>query len=130
VVILLVEIFLTVPAAIQRENDNTYLLRLSGTVQRSEFDKAQDKIAGDIDSGVKPRVLAILENFEGWQRGVEWGNLDFLYWHSNEIVKIAIVGEPRLEQTALAFAGAGFRNAPVKFFPDSQLAEARAWLAE
>jgi SpoIIAA-like len=130
VVILLVEIFPIMPATIQRENDNTYVLRLSGEVQRSEFDNAQDKTAGEIDRGVKPRILAILENFEGWEKSVAWGNLDFLYWHSNEIVKIAIVGEARFEQTALAFAGAGFRNAPVKFFPDSQLAEARAWLAE
>ena len=117
------------PATIQRETNNTYVLRLSGTVLRTEFDNVQDTTAGDIDRGVKPRILAILENFEGWEHGVEWGNLDFLYWHSNEIVKIAIVGEPRWEAEALAFAGAGFRNAPVKFFPDSQLAEARAWLA-
>ena len=117
-------------ATIQREDNNTYVLRLSGEVQRSEFDKVQDKTAGDIDSGVKPRILAILENFEGWEKSVAWGNLDFLYWHSNEIERIAIVGEPRFEQTALAFAGDGFRNAPVKFFPDGQLAEARAWLAQ
>jgi hypothetical protein len=117
------------PATIQRETNNTYVLRLSGTVLRSEFDSIQDTAAGDIDRGVKPRVLAVLENFEGWEKNVEWGNLDFLYWHSNEIVKIAIVGEPRFEASALAFAGAGFRNAPVKFFPADQLAEARTWLA-
>ena len=29
----------------------------------------------------------------------------------------------------LAFAGAGVRKAPVKFFPPSELAEARPWLA-
>jgi len=27
------------------------------------------------------------------------------------------------------FAGAGFRKAPVKFFTNNQLAEARAWLS-
>ncbi len=119
------------PASIQRENSSTYVLRLSGEVQRSEFDNVQNKIAGEIDRGVKPRILAILDkNFEGWEKSVAWGNLDFLYWHSNEIAKIAIVGEPRFEQQALTFAGTGFRNAPVKFFPDSQLAQARAWLAE
>jgi hypothetical protein len=118
------------PATIQREDNNTYLLRLSGEVQRSEFDKVQDNTAAEIDRGVKPRILAILENFNGWEKSVPWSNLDFLYWHSNEIGKIAIVGDPRWEQESLAFAGAGFRNAPVKFFPDSQVAEARTWLAE
>jgi hypothetical protein len=117
------------PATIQREDTNTHVLRLSGMVLRTEFDNVQDPIAGDIDRGVNPRILAVLENFEGWEQSLAWGNLDFRYWHSNDIEKIAIVGEPRFEQAALAFAGAGFRNAPVKFFPDSQLAEARAWLA-
>jgi len=118
------------PATIHRESNNLYVLRLSGEVQRSEFDKVQDNTAAEIDRGVKPRILAILENFEGWEKSVPWSNLDFHYWHSNEIVKIAIVGEQRWERAAIAFAGAGFRNAPVKFFSDSQLAEARAWLAE
>jgi hypothetical protein len=117
-------------ATIQRENNNTYVLRLSGEVQRTEFDNVQDTTASEIDRGVKPRILAILEDFQGWQKSASWSNLEFLYWHSNEIVKIAIVGDPRWEQSALAFAGAGFRNAPVKFFSDGQLAEARAWLAE
>jgi hypothetical protein len=119
----------TMPVTIQRIDDSTYVLRLSGMVQRTEFDNVQDPVAGDVERGVHPRILAVLENFEGWGQGLEWGNLDFRYWHSNEIEKIAIVGEPRWEQQALAFAGMGFRNAPVKFFPDTRLAEARTWLA-
>jgi hypothetical protein len=79
---------------------------------------------------LKPRVLAVLENFEGWERGADWGDLEFLFSHSHEIAKIAIVGEPRWESDALAFAGAGFRRAPVKFFPAGQETQARAWLAE
>ena len=118
------------PATIQRENNNTYLLRLSGTVLRSEFGDAQNKAAKDIDAGVKPRIFAILENFQGWERGADWGDLEFLFSHSNEIAKIAIVGEPRWETEALAFAGAGFRRAPVKFFPSGQETQARTWLAE
>ena len=50
--------------------------------------------------------------------------------HGSEIARIAIVGDPKWEAQALAFAGAGFRKAPVKFFPNEQEAAARAWLAE
>ena len=116
------------PATIQRETNHTYTLRLSGTVQRLEFAAVQDKMAPDIDAGVKPRVLALLENFDGWERGADWGDLEFLFSHSNEIGKIAIVGEPKWERDALAFAGAGLRNALVKFFPTTQLTDARDWL--
>ena len=118
------------PATIQIEPNNICLLRISGVLQQSEFVATQDAVAREMDAGAKPRILAILENFEGWEPGAAWGNLDFMYWYANDIVKIAIVGEPRWEKEALAFAGAGSRSAPVKFFPTSQLAEARAWLVE
>jgi SpoIIAA-like len=72
-----------------------------------------------------------LENFEGWEGGADWGNdLDFLFLHSGKISKIAIVAESRWETLALAFAGAGVRRAPVKFFPPNELEQARSWLAE
>jgi hypothetical protein len=74
-------------------------------------------------------VLAIAETFEGWQRGADWNDLDFLLSHGGKIAKVAIVAESRWEVQALAFAGAGVRRAPVKFFTPDQLAEARAWLA-
>lgn len=118
------------PATIQRETNNTYVLRLSGILQESEFRRTQDSLASDIDAGITPCLLTLLENFEGWERGAEWGNLDFMYWHSPAIAKIAIVGEPRWESEAMAFAGAGSRKAPIKFFPSDRLAEARAWLEE
>jgi len=116
------------PTNIQREPNNIYVMHFSGLVKRSEFGAGQSAMAREIDAGAQPRVLAILENFEGWEKGADWNDLDFQLSHGNEIAKIAIVGEPRWEPQALAFAGAGFRSAPVKFFPPSQLAKARAWL--
>jgi hypothetical protein len=100
-------------------------------LKRSEFAAEQSALARQIDSGSKPRLLVILEKFEGWERGVDWGNdLDFLFLHSGKISKIAIVAEPRWEALALAFAGAGVRRAPVNFFPPNELEQARSWLAE
>lgn len=118
------------PAIIQREDNQTYVLNISGTLLRSEFGEVQDATIGAIDAGAKPRILAILKNFKGWERGAEWGDLEFLFSHSHEIARIAVVGDPRWEADGLAFAGAGFRRAPVKYFPPDQEAEARAWLAE
>lgn len=115
---------------IQLEPNHLYVLRFSGVLKRSEFDGTQSAAARAIDAGAKPRILAILENFEGWEKGADWNDLGFMLSHGNEIAQIAIVGAPRWEPEALAFAGAGFRRAPVKFFPASQLAEARAWLAQ
>ena len=116
------------PATIQR--DPTYVLRVSGTLGKNEFDAVQSTLAKDIDAGVKPRILALIEGFEGWERGADWGDLEFLFTHSNEIERIAIVADPRWETNAMAFAGSGQRRAPVKFFPTGQETQARGWLAE
>jgi hypothetical protein len=118
------------PTTIDHQSDNIYLLRLSGEVKQSEFQDVQNVVARAIEGGAKPRLLAILENFDGWQKGVDWSDLDFLFKHANEIAKIAIVGDARWEAQGLAFAGAGFRRAPVRFFLPGQLIEARKWVSE
>jgi len=117
-------------AKIDYEPNDVCVLRISGTLKRSEFGAEQAALAGKIDVGARPRLLAILEDFEGWERGADWNDLDFLISHSGEVAKIAIVADPRWETQSLAFAGAGIRRAPVKFFPPEELAAARAWLAE
>ena len=118
------------PAKIDYEPGDICVLRLSGLLKQSEFAIGQDSMAGKIDAGTKPRLLTILEDFEGWERGADWNDLDFLLSHGGEIAKIAIVAEPRWEVLALAFAGAGIRRAPVKFFQPDKLAQARSWLQE
>ena len=115
---------------IEYQPNDICVLRISGTLTRSEFAVEQSAISQKIDAGSKPRLLAILEDFEGWERGADWNDLDFLVSHSGEIAKIAIVAEPRWEVQALAFAGGGVRRAPVKFFTADDLPKARAWLAE
>ena len=117
------------PANLELEPDDVCVLRISGELKRSEFAVVQEAVTQTIDADAKPRLLAILDKFEGWERGADWNDLDFLFSHSHKIAKIAIVVDPRWEVPALAFAGAGVRRASVKFFPPNELAEARQWLA-
>ena len=117
------------PIEIEYEPNDICVLRIRGVLKQSEFAAKQSALADKIDVGAKPRVLAILENFEGFERGADWNDLDFLLSHSGEIAKIAIVTDRRWEVPALAFAGAGLRRAPVRFFPPDELSAARAWLA-
>lgn len=117
------------PATIQREAKDLYLLKISGTLEPTDLSRVQNVAATEIEAGAKPRLLVELIDFEGFEQGALWGELDFLFEHINDIVKIAIVGHPQWERDVLAFAGAGNRKAPVKFFPPAKIAEARAWLA-
>jgi hypothetical protein len=118
------------PAEINYEPNGIHVLRISGILKRSEFGAEESALARHIDTGSNPRLLVILENFEGWERGADWNDFDFMISHGGKVSKIAIVAEPRWETLALAFAGAGVRRAPVKFFPPNELAQARSWLAE
>ncbi len=118
------------PANLESEPYGICVLRITGKLKRSEFGEAQEAIARAIDAGAKPRLLVILDEFEGWERGADWNDLDFLFSLSQEIARIAIVVDPRWEVPTLAFAGAGVRRAPVKFFPPNELAQAREWLAQ
>ena len=56
-------------------------------------------------------MLAVLEDFEGWERGADWNDLDFMLSHGDEIAKIAIVGESRWETQALPSPALGFARA-------------------
>ena len=112
------------------EDARLWVLRISGILTRSEFGTEQEALAAHIDTGSKPRLLVILENFKGWERGADWNDLDFLFLYAGRISRIAIFAEPRWETLALAFAGTGVRRAPVKFFPPNELEQARSWLAE
>ena len=118
------------PVEMKYEPDDICALRVSGVLKRSEFGAEQSALGGKIDTGSNPRLLVILENFEGWERGADWNDLDFMISHGGNIIKIAIVAESRWEALALAFAGAGVRRAPVKFFTPNELEQARSWLAE
>jgi hypothetical protein len=117
------------PVSLQNEPDDLLVLRISGVLGQSEFDNTQSTVAGRVDAGKEPRVLIILENFEGWEPGSEW-NSDYLFAQGSKIAKIAIVGEPHWELKALTFTGAGLRRTPVRYYPTAELAQARTWLAD
>ena len=117
-------------ATLEWEPNDVGVLRFGGVLKQSEFAAAQDEMARKIKAGTKPRLLAIADNFQGWERGADWNDLDFMIAHADDIQRIAVVADPQWEAQALAFAGAGVRKAPVKFFPPGQLNDARAWLVE
>jgi hypothetical protein len=103
-------------------------VRISG-VMRLADQKELQKVAGDlIDRGLKPRLLVMAENFEGWEKAEEWGDVGFLTGYGDSIVKMAIVGEERWKEQVFMFTGKGLRATEVEFFPTSSLKEAERWV--
>lgn len=76
----------------------------------------------------KVRVLIRLEGFAGWEPGEQWGDVSFFFRHDKDIERIAVVGDPRWRDQMLMFLFADYRQAEARFFPETDLETARAWL--
>jgi SpoIIAA-like len=116
-------------ANLEQHDGRLCVLRVEGELKKSELDAAQFEFAAKIAGAGTVKLLVLLEDFTGWERGEEWGDTEFFFSHRDEFEKIAVVGHPRWEAQVLAFTGAGLRKGPVKFFPETGEPEARAWLA-
>jgi hypothetical protein len=113
---------------LEQHNDRLCVLRVGGELKKSELDAVQSEFLKKIVGAGTVKLLVLLENFTGWERGEQWADTDFFFSHRNDFERIA-VGNPRWEAQVLAFTGAGLRKGPVKFFPETGESEARAWLA-
>jgi hypothetical protein len=105
-------------------------LHISGVLQRPDMAAFEKEIAQRMDAGERPRVLVLLENFGGWQKGEDWNNFDFMFSYGDKIAKIAICGSGDRQSEVKAFTGAGLRPTPVGFYGEAEIEQARAWLLE
>jgi hypothetical protein len=116
------------PATIQRESGNLFRIDISGVLHQHELKNVQAVAVQEIARLGTIRLLFVLDEFVGWERSADWGDLAFYAAHNKDIEEIAIVGEDKWRHHGLAFAGAGIRKAAARFFPPAELARARAWL--
>lgn len=115
--------------AITSEHPNTCRLDIRGALSPQDLAAAQQAAAAEIRRSGKIRLLVVLSEFSGWERGSAWNDLGFYIRHGDDIERIAIVGENRWRSEALMFAAADLRRAPVAFFGGSDVDAARDWLA-
>ena len=102
--------------------------KISGELSKSEVSQLQAAALEAIRRYGKISALFILENFQGWKRESEWGDVSFLIGHDKDIAKIAVVGEDKWRDFVYAFLAKGFRQAAVEYFLPADLAKARVWL--
>ena len=102
--------------------------KISGELGKSEVSQIQAAALDAIRRCGKISALFILENFRGWKREPDWGDVTFLTEHDKDIAKIAVVGDEEWRDFAYAFLAKGFRQPEVEYFLPGDLAKARAWL--
>jgi hypothetical protein len=103
-------------------------VKISGELDRSEVTQIQAAALKAIQRCGKISALFILDEFRGWKRDGNWGDISFMTQHDEDISKIAVVGEEQWRDLICAFLAKGFRAAAVEYFLPADLAKARAWL--
>ena len=77
--------------------------RISGTLTRSEVGQMQAAALEAIQRCGKISALFILDNFKGWKREGDWGDITFMMEHDNDIARIAVVGDEEWRDLIYAF---------------------------
>lgn len=115
---------------ITRIDDAVLYVRISGIMKLADQQSLQASGMELIAQHKKVRLLVTLENFQGWEQGVDWGDIGFLLAYGNDVAKIAFVGDERWKDLAFAFVGKGLRTTEIEFFPASSSKEVESWIHE
>jgi hypothetical protein len=110
--------------------DSEYWIKLSDKLTVSEFQKLQSMAKLSLELFGQFRGLIELENFQGWSREPGWEDSFFLTEDGNQISKVVFVGDEKWKDEVFMFMGKQMRKTAIEFFPQNQLAEAKAWLSE
>ena len=113
---------------ISKESENLFVSTIKGVFTYDD-QKVLEKHAGsNINPGQKIKILILTEEFSGWSKEGDWGDLTFMYEYDSYVDKIAVVAEDKWKDQILMFLGAGRRQAAVKFFLPGEIQAARNWL--
>jgi hypothetical protein len=102
--------------------------KLSGVMKLADQRALQQAALGPLKQGIQVRLHLHLDDFQGWEKGVDWGDLDFLMDHGDEIIQMALIGDVRWRDQLFAFVGKGLRRTEIEFFPSSLADEADRWI--
>jgi len=103
-------------------------VRISGLMLVADQNTIQSEGRKLFGQGVKARLLVILENFQGWEKSADWGDVGFMLAHGNDMEKIAIVGDAKWKDQVFAFLGKGLRTTEIEFFSPAAAPEAHSWV--
>ncbi len=111
-----------------KESEDLFVVSVGGILTFNDLKEIQNNASRAIDRSHKIKLLLLAENFSGWAKEGDWGNLEFMDEHDPYIEKIAVVTSEKWKDDLLLFLGAGIREASVEFFLTGEEEKARDWL--
>ncbi len=111
-----------------KESDDLFVINVQGVMTFDDQKEGEKRLRDEIDRSGKVKLLVLAEEFSGWGKEGDWGDLTFMYEYDPYIEKIAVVAENNWKDEMLMFTGAGRRQGEVKFFLYDKAEDARDWL--
>lgn len=103
---------------------------ITGQLNQPDLAAAQKAAADFIRKNGRIRILVVAEDFAGWAKTGDWGDLSFQMDNDRNIIKVAVVVDRKWEDLVNVFIGKGLRQFPVECFQPSEKGKARQWLDE
>ena len=112
-----------------KKSKDLFVITVKGIYTIEDSREVETKAGAEIDGSQKVKLLVLAEEFSGWGKEGDWGDMTFFIEKGKPYIeKIAIVANDKWKDQMLMFAGAGFREGEVKFFSDGKAEDARRWL--
>ena len=102
-------------------------VKATGKLTKQAYETFVPVVNQLIEEHGKLRILFELHDFHGWTAGALWEDLKFDWKHWKDIERLAIVVESKWEKGMAVFCKP-FTTAKIRYFDQTQLDEAKAWL--
>jgi hypothetical protein len=103
--------------------------KLSGKLRDEDYKHFVPAVDAAVASEGKVRLIALFEDFHGWDMKAAWDDLKFGLRHYSDFERIAMVGDRKWEAW-MANLCKPFTKAKVRYFDSSEAAAAWNWVRE
>jgi hypothetical protein len=103
--------------------------RMSDKLHDEDYKKFMPLVDAAIAEEGKVRMLALFEDFHGWDMHALWDDIKFATTHWIKIQRIALVGDKKWEAW-MPRVCKPFSLAKIRYFDVHQIEEARSWIKE
>jgi hypothetical protein len=110
-------------------NEKVLGFKMSGKLHDEDYKKFVPVVEAAAAKQGRIRLLAMFEDFHGWDLRALWDDIKFATRHCTDIERIALVGDRKWEEW-MAKMCKPFTLAKIRYFDVAQVADAWAWLQE
>jgi hypothetical protein len=112
---------------IEMEDGKTLEAHAGEKLTKADYQELVPRFEALVQRHGKLRLLFDMSGFHGWDARALWEDMKFDAKHFNDLERIAMVGDRKWQKWMRAFCKP-FTTAEVRYFDQTEIAEARSWL--